>query len=62
MWTIGRAQYDIFRIARRGIVFSYLKFRTTIDTGGESVNSRRNIPHAVIGAVLPGAPSAHPRS
>lgn len=35
-----------------GIVFSFLGFRTAIDLGGESANPGRNIPMAVIGAVL----------
>lgn len=35
-----------------GIVFSYLGFRTAIDLGGETANPHRNIPLAVIGAVL----------
>ena len=35
-----------------GIVFSYLGFRTAIDLGGESSNPHRNIPLAVIGAVV----------
>ena len=35
-----------------GIVFSYLGFRTAIDLGGETSNPQRNIPLAVIGAVL----------
>ncbi|CAB3795925.1 APC family permease [Paraburkholderia fynbosensis] len=35
-----------------GIVFSYLGFRTAIDLGGETANPHRNIPLAVIGAVV----------
>jgi amino acid transporter len=35
-----------------GVVFSYLGFRTAIDLGGESANSGRDIPLAVIGSVL----------
>jgi amino acid transporter len=35
-----------------GIVFSYLGFRTAIDLGGESANPHRNIPLAVVSAVV----------
>ncbi|WP_027820758.1 APC family permease [Paraburkholderia bannensis] len=35
-----------------GIVFSYLGFRSAIDLGGESAHPHRNIPLAVIGAVV----------
>jgi amino acid transporter len=35
-----------------GIVFSFLGFRTAIDLGGESANPGRNIPLAVVGAVV----------
>lgn len=35
-----------------GIVFSYLGFRTAIDLGGESADPHRDIPLAVVGAVV----------
>lgn len=35
-----------------GIVFSYLGFRTAIDLGGETANPHRDIPLAVVGAVV----------
>jgi amino acid transporter len=39
-------------IATSGIVFSYLGFRQGIELAGETDNPRRNVPLAVIGAVL----------
>jgi amino acid transporter len=39
-------------IATAGIVFSYLGFRQGVELAGETDNPRRNVPLAVIGAVL----------
>ena len=41
-------------VASGGIVFSYLGFEQAIQLGGESKNPRRNIPLAVIGAMVIG--------
>lgn len=58
-WGVMQAAPDSYSLSgmftalpAAGIVFSYLGFRTAIDLGGESANPRRNIPLAVIGAVL----------
>jgi len=42
-------------VASSGIVFSYLGFRQAIELGGESRNPGRDIPMAVIGAIVIGA-------
>ena len=59
VWTAGSSSYDpngvFIALPAAGIVFSFLGFRTAIDLGGESANPGRNIPLAVIGAVLPSA-------
>jgi amino acid transporter len=39
-------------IATGGIVFSYLGFRQGVELAGESSNPRRNVPIAVVGAVV----------
>jgi amino acid transporter len=39
-------------IATAGIVFSYLGFRQGVELAGESRNPKRNVPFAVIGAVI----------
>jgi amino acid transporter len=39
-------------IATAGIIFSYLGFRQGVELAGETDNPRRNVPLAVIGAVL----------
>jgi amino acid transporter len=39
-------------IASAGIVFSYLGFRQSVELAGETSNPKRNVPFAVIGAVL----------
>jgi amino acid transporter len=41
-------------IASGGVIFSYLGFEQAIQLGGESQNPRRNIPLAVVGAMLLG--------
>src|SRR5205085_1100201 len=41
-------------IATGGIIFAYQGFEQAIQLGGESANPRRNIPFAVIGAMLIG--------
>src|SRR5918912_1564101 len=41
-------------ISTGGVIFAYLGFEQAIQLGGESCNLRRNIPHAVIGAMLIG--------
>ncbi|MDW9229938.1 APC family permease (plasmid) [Burkholderia cepacia] len=58
-WGVMQAAPDSYHLSgmftalpAAGIVFSYLGFRTAIDLGGESANPHRNIPLAVIGAVL----------
>ncbi|HEX3882262.1 MAG TPA: APC family permease [Stellaceae bacterium] len=56
VWTAASSSYDpngvFIALPAAGIVFSFLGFRTAIDLGGESANPGRNIPLAVIGAVL----------
>jgi amino acid transporter len=56
VWTAASGSYDpngvFIALPAAGIVFSFLGFRTAIDLGGESANPGRNIPLAVIGAVL----------
>ncbi len=56
VWTASPPRYasnGIFiALPAAGIVFSFLGFRTAIDLGGESANPGRNIPLAVIGAVV----------
>jgi amino acid transporter len=56
VWTAASDSYDpngvFIALPAAGIVFSFLGFRTAIDLGGESANPGRNIPLAVIGAVL----------
>ncbi|HEY1412645.1 MAG TPA: APC family permease [Rhodopila sp.] len=56
VWTAASTSYDpngvFIALPAAGIVFSFLGFRTAIDLGGESANPGRNIPLAVIGAVL----------
>jgi amino acid transporter len=42
-------------IASGGVIFAYLGFEQAIQFGGESANPQRNIPFAVIGAMLIGA-------
>jgi amino acid transporter len=42
-------------IASGGVVFAYLGFEQAIQFGGESRNPQRNIPFAVVGAMLIGA-------
>jgi amino acid transporter len=42
-------------IASGGVIFSYLGFEQAIQFGGETANPQRNIPFAVIGAMLIGA-------
>jgi amino acid transporter len=41
-------------IASGGVIFSYLGFEQAIQLGGESQNPRRNIPLAVVGAMILG--------
>src|SRR5207237_8737959 len=41
-------------ISTGGVIFAYLGFEQAIQLGGESANPRRNIPLAVIGAMLVG--------
>jgi amino acid transporter len=41
-------------IASGGVIFSYLGFEQAIQLGGESQNPRRNIPLAVVGAMVVG--------
>ena len=56
VWTAAPTSYDpngiFIALPAAGIVFSFLGFRTAIDLGGESANPGRNIPLAVIGAVV----------
>jgi amino acid transporter len=56
VWTAAPKSYDsngiFIALPAAGIVFSFLGFRTAIDLGGESANPGRNIPLAVIGAVV----------
>ena len=56
VWSAASSSYDpngvFIALPAAGIVFSFLGFRTAIDLGGESANPGRNIPLAVIGAVL----------
>ena len=56
VWTAAPHSYDangiFIALPAAGIVFSFLGFRTAIDLGGESANPGRNIPLAVIGAVV----------
>jgi amino acid transporter len=56
VWTAAPKSYDsngiFIALPAAGIVFSFLGFRTAIDLGGESSNPGRNIPLAVIGAVV----------
>lgn len=56
VWTAAPKSYDsngiFIALPAAGIVFSFLGFRTAIDLGGESSNPGRNIPIAVIGAVV----------
>lgn len=56
VWNAASNSYDpngiFIALPAAGIVFSFLGFRTAIDLGGESANPGRNIPLAVIGAVL----------
>jgi amino acid transporter len=56
VWTAASTSYDpngvFIALPAAGIVFSFLGFRTAIDLGGESANPGRNIPLAVIGAVV----------
>jgi amino acid transporter len=42
-------------IASGGVIFSYLGFEQAIQFGGETANPQRNIPFAVIGAMIIGA-------
>jgi amino acid transporter len=42
-------------IATGGVIFAYLGFEQAIQFGGESSNPRRNIPFAVVGAMIVGA-------
>jgi len=58
-WGVTSAAPETYKLSgmftalpAAGIVFSYLGFRTAIDLGGETANPHRNIPLAVIGAVL----------
>lgn len=56
VWSAAPTSYDsngiFIALPSAGIVFSFLGFRTAIDLGGESANPGRNIPLAVIGAVV----------
>ncbi len=56
VWSAAPQSYDsngiFIALPAAGIVFSFLGFRTAIDLGGESANPGRNIPLAVIGAVV----------
>lgn len=56
VWTAAPKSYSsngiFIALPAAGIVFSFLGFRTAIDLGGESANPGRNIPLAVIGAVV----------
>lgn len=56
VWTAAPKSYSsngvFLALPAAGIVFSFLGFRTAIDLGGESANPGRNIPIAVIGAVV----------
>lgn len=58
-WSVMSAAPDTYKLSgmftalpAAGIVFSFLGFRTAIDLGGETANPHRNIPLAVIGAVV----------
>jgi amino acid transporter len=44
----------IFTALSTGVIFAYLGFEQAVEFGAESANPRRNIPLAVIGAVLVG--------
>jgi len=56
VWSADASSYSVDGIftalPSAGIIFSFLGFRTAIDLAGESANPGRNIPLAVIGAVL----------
>lgn len=56
VWSAAPKSYDhngmFIALPAAGIIFSFLGFRTAIDLGGESENPGRNIPLAVIGAVI----------
>jgi amino acid transporter len=58
-WDVIRAAPESYKLSgmftalpAAGIVFSYLGFRSAIDLGGETAHPHRDIPLAVIGAVL----------